>query len=68
MTQSLYNSLQETLIVKFYHLPYDKMFQARKVSGHVFVSGVHILPLSTILVLEFGTVPPVWYFLLFTIL
>jgi hypothetical protein len=37
------------------------MYQARKVSSHVFVSGVSSLPLSTILMFDFG----VCYFLLF---
>jgi hypothetical protein len=39
------------------------MHQATKVSGHVFVYS--ILPLSTIFLLDFGTIPTVWHFLFF---
>jgi hypothetical protein len=41
------------------------MYQARKVSGHVFVSGVSNLPLSMILMFDFRIGPRVCYFLLF---
>ena len=34
----------------------------------VCVLGISILPLSSILILEFRTVPPVWYFLFFILL
>jgi hypothetical protein len=30
--------------------------------GHVLFSGLSSLPLSTILLLDFGTVPTLWYF------
>jgi hypothetical protein len=32
------------------------------VSSHVFVLGESILPISTILLLEFGNIPTVWHF------
>ena len=41
-----------------------QLYQARKVRGHVFVLGVYILSLSTIYLLNFGTVPTVWYILI----
>jgi len=41
------------------------LYKARKVSGHVFVLRVSILPLSTIFLLDFGTVPIVCYFVVF---
>jgi hypothetical protein len=37
------------------------LYQARKVSGHAFVSGVAILPLSMRFILDCGTVWTVWY-------
>jgi hypothetical protein len=44
------------------------LYQARKVRGHVFVLGVYILSLSTIYLLNFGTVPTVWYILILSAL
>ena len=41
------------------------MYQVKKVSGNIYVFGVSILPLSTILELDFGTVPTAWYFVFF---
>jgi len=40
-------------------------YQVRKESGHVFVLGVSILPPSTTLIFDFGTVPTVWYFVFY---
>ena len=39
--------------------------QARKLNGLICVLGVLILPLSTIFVFDFGTIPTVWYFSFF---
>jgi hypothetical protein len=46
------------------------MYQARKVSGHVFmyVEGIDDLSLSTILIFYFRIVPRLWYFLLIILL
>ena len=43
------------------------MYQVRKVSFHIFVclSGISILPLSMIFLLDFWTVPTMWYFQVF---
>jgi uncharacterized membrane protein len=41
------------------------LYKARKVRGHVFVLRVSILPLSTIFLLDYGTVPTVCYFVVF---
>ena len=41
------------------------LYQARKVSRYVFVLRVSILILSTIFLLDFGTVSTMWYFLFF---
>ena len=38
------------------------LYQVRKVSGHVYVLGISIFPLSTNFWLDFGTVSTVWYF------
>ena len=56
------NSLNPPLFIEV------PVYQARKVSGHVFFCRVSILPLSTIFLLEFETVPTLWYFFLFFIL
>ena len=40
-------------------------YQSRQVSGDVYVLKTSILPLSTIVLLDFGTVSTVWYFLFF---
>ena len=44
------------------HFSLKCLYQTRKVSGHVFVLRVSILPLSTILILCFGIVPQVFVF------
>ena len=45
------------------HFIVKRLNQARKVTSHVFVClGVSMLPLSTISIVDFGTVPTVWYF------
>jgi len=41
-------------LVDPHHFLLKCLYQARKVNGHVFVSGVPILPLSTIFLLQFG--------------
>ena len=41
------------------------LYQARKVRRYVFVLRVSILILSTIFLLDFGTVSTMWYFLFF---
>ena len=41
---------------------FECLYQGRKVSGDVFLLGLSILPCSTILILDFGVVPTVWYF------
>ena len=41
-------------------------YEVRQVNGHcICVLGVSILPLLTILLLDFGTVPTVWFFCFF---
>jgi hypothetical protein len=42
--------------------------QAKKVTSHVFVIEVSILPLTTILIIDFGIVPTAWYFMFFILL
>jgi len=44
------------------------LYQGRKVSDHVFVLRVSIVPLSTVLIFDFRTILTVWYFLFFIIL
>jgi hypothetical protein len=50
------------------YIGYDITSQARKVSGRAFVLGVPTFPLSRIFLFDFGIVPTVWDFVLFSVL
>ena len=49
-------------IAEFRHFLLKCLYQARKVTGHVYLFVVSILRLYTIFQLDFGTVAKVWYF------
>ena len=52
-------------LVSFGYFLLQYPFWAREMGGNVYVSGASVLPLSTIFLLGFKTVPTVWYVLFF---